>query len=208
MEPNEVIDTIKQQVTIAKQRGNEHLHADAVLAYLDDLQKQAGESQHLRKLNSDRTLAQYNANNDHSVELLKAVLEAGKSALHYLVLINGGAVIALLGTLGSLAGKISGAMTQSTAGAATILAQLLALPLLQFGTGVLCGAVGFALRYVSQAFFTEAFNCDLRESGGGKQYERFGRAARWAALATVVAGFVAFGLGVGNSYNAIRWSFG
>jgi hypothetical protein len=82
MEPNEVIDIIKQQVTTAKQRGNDQLHADAVLAYLDDLQKQAGESQQLRKLKSDSTLAQYSANNDQSVELLKAVLEAGKSALH------------------------------------------------------------------------------------------------------------------------------
>jgi hypothetical protein len=208
MEPIEVIDTIKKQIAAAKQSGPQ-LNVDAVLAYLDDLQRQARESQHLRKLESDRTLAQYNSDSNHSVELLKAVVEASKSALHYLVLINGGAVIALLGTLGSLAGKIPGAMTQSTGSTAAILAQLLALPLLQFGIGVLCGAIGFALRYVSQAFFSEAFNRELINSGrGGEQYDRFGRIARLAAHATVVAGFIAFGLGVGNSYNAIRWSFG
>ncbi len=53
-------------------------------------------------------LAHYTEQTQHSIEMLKAVLEAGKSALHSLLIINGGAVVALLGVLSNLVGKASG----------------------------------------------------------------------------------------------------
>lgn len=50
-------------------------------------------------------LTHYAAENEHRIEMLKAVLEAGKSALHALLLIRGGAAVALLGVVSNLAGN-------------------------------------------------------------------------------------------------------
>lgn len=135
-------------------------------------------------------LAHYAAKNQNSIEMLKAVLEAGKSALHALLIINGGAVVSLLGVMSNLAGKTGGAH----------LAKYLALPLLQFGIGVLLGAIGFALRYLSQAFYT-----DSRDQKD--KLHRVGDLLRYAALCTAIIGYILFGFAVANSYHAVLWSF-
>ncbi|WP_218669160.1 hypothetical protein, partial [Xanthomonas axonopodis] len=69
--------------------------------------------------------------------MFKSVLDTGKSAIDALLIINGGAVVVLLGMLSNLAKESNG----------DELARYLALPLLQFGLGVLCAAATFALRY-------------------------------------------------------------
>ena len=135
-------------------------------------------------------LAHYAAKNQHSIEMVKAVLEAGKSALHSLLLINGGAVVALLGVMSNLAGKPGG----------ILLAKYLALPLLEFGIGVLCGALGFAFRYFSQAFYT------VSKSDKDK-FVTWGDRFRYLTILAAIAGYILFGFAIANSYNAVVWSF-
>jgi hypothetical protein len=112
--------------------------------YLDALKRDAQASQQHRNREHAGMLAHYAAKNQRSIEMLKAVPEAGKSALHALLIINGGAVIALLGVMSNLAGKTGGAA----------LGRYLALPLLQFGIGVIVGAIGFAFRYLSRTCYS------------------------------------------------------
>ena len=135
-------------------------------------------------------LAHYAAKNQHSIEMLKAVLEAGKSALQSLLFINGGAVVALLGVFSSLAGKDGGAT----------LAQYLSLPLLQFGLGVLVAALGFAFRYFSQACYSES-------NAENDNYQKAGNWFRYAAIGSALSGYVLFGFAVVNAYHAVVWAF-
>ncbi|ART48328.1 hypothetical protein [Acidovorax carolinensis] len=190
MESQELIDAFRAQLDQVEAQGNQQVQVTALRAYLNALEKDAERSQEYRKMEHAGMLAHYAAKNQNSIEMLKAVLEAGKSALHALLIINGGAVVSLLGVMSNLAGKTGGAH----------LAKYLALPLLQFGIGVLLGAIGFALRYLSQAFYT-----DSRDQKD--KLHRVGDLLRYAALCTAIIGYILFGFAVANSYHAVLWSF-
>ena len=190
MESQELIDSFRKQLDQVEAQGAQQVQVPALRAYLDALQKDAGASLEYRNREHAGMLAQFAARNEHSIEMLKAVLEAGKSALHALLIINGGAVVALLGVMSNLVGKDGGGL----------LAKYLALPLLQFGIGVLIGAVGFALRYFSQACYAE--------SGDRKdRYHRWGDRFRYAAIVSAFVGYVLFGFAMVNAHHAVLWSF-
>lgn len=190
MESKELIDAFRKQLDQVEVQGNTEVRVNALRAYLDALERDAGASQEDRNRAHAGMLAQFTAKNSYSIEMLKAVLEAGKSALHALLIINGGAVVALLGVMSNLAGKNSG----------VALAKYLALPMLQFGIGVLVGALGFAFRYFSQACYTGS---DGLQDG----HQRWGDRFKYAAIAAAMAGYVLFGTAVVNSYWAVVWSF-
>lgn len=190
MESQELIDAFRIQLDQVEAQGNAQVQVSALRAYLSALEKDAGASQEYRKREHEGMLAHYAAKSQHSIEMLKAVLEAGKSALHALLIINGGAVVALLGVLSNLAGKAEGAL----------LAKYLALPLIEFGVGVLCGALGFAFRYLSQACYTES-------DDNNDKYHAWGDQFRYLAILSAVAGYVLFGFAIANAYHAVVWSF-
>jgi hypothetical protein len=190
MESRELIEAFRSQLDQVEAQGSQQVQVLALRAYLDALEKDADSTQEYRNREHAGMLAHYTAKSQHSLEMLKAVLDAGKSALHALLIVNGGAVVALLGVMSNLAGRDGGAL----------LARYLALPLLQFGIGVLAGAVGFALRYFSQACYSGSESC-------GDKDEVWGDYFRYAAVLTALVGYVLFGFGVVNSYYAVVWSF-
>jgi hypothetical protein len=190
MESQEVIDAFRKQLEQVEVQGSQQVQVTALRAYLDAIEKDADATQDYRNREHAGMLARYAAGSQHAIEMLKAVLEAGKSALHALLLINGGAVVALLGVMSNLVGKNEGAS----------LARYLALPLLQFGIGVLLGAVGFAFRYLSQACYSDSENPE-------DKLHRSGDWLRYAAIVTAIGGYTLFGFAVANSYSAVVWSF-
>jgi hypothetical protein len=190
MESQEIIEAFRKQLEQVEAQGSQQVQVTALRAYLDALEKDAGATQEYRNREHAGMLAQYAARSQHAIEMLKAVLEAGKSALHALLLINGGAVVALLGVMSNLVGKSEGAA----------LARYLALPLLQFGIGVLLGAVGFAFRYLSQACYSDSENPEDKLHCSGDWLRR-------TAILVAIGGYVLFAFAVGNSYRAVVWSF-
>ncbi|EGK73585.1 hypothetical protein METUNv1_00216 [Methyloversatilis universalis FAM5] len=190
MESEEVIAELRKQLDHVEAQGAKDVQVSALRSYLAAIEKDAGASQAYRRQQHEGMLAHYSAKNEHSIEMLKAVLEAGKSALQSLLVINGGAVVALLGVFSSLAGREGGAL----------LARYLSLPLLQFGFGVLVAALGFAFRYFSQALYSEG-NTD------NDSYRKAGDWFRYAAIASAVSGYMLFGFAVVNAYHAVVWSF-
>lgn len=190
METQEIIEAFRRQLDQVNAQGIDQVQVSALRNYLDALERDADASQEYRRQEHEGMLAHYTAQSQHSIEMLKAVLEAGKSALHALLIINGGAVIALLGVLGSLAGRDGGAS----------FASMLALPLLLFGVGVLAGAVGFALRYFSQACYSESENAD-------DAYQKWGHAFRYMAITTVLVGFCVFGWAMYGAFQAVNHGF-
>lgn len=190
MESQEVIDAFRNQLDQVEAQGNQQIQVAAIHAYLNALEKDAGASQEYRNRQHAGMLADFAAKNQQNIEMLKAVLEAGKSALHALLIINGGAVVALLGVMSNLVGRSGGAD----------LAKYLALPLLEFGIGVLLGALGFAFRYLSQASYSDS-------DAVTDSRHRWGDYFRYAAICAALAGYVLFGFAVVNSYNAVLWAF-
>lgn len=189
METSELIAAFRDQLDQVEAKGHQQVQLSALRAYLEAVEEDAGASQEYRNREHAGMLAQYAAKSDQAIEMLKAVLEAGKSALHSLLLINGGAVIALLGVMSNLVGKTGG----------STLAKYLALPLLQFGIGVLVAAVGFAFRYFSQACYASA--------EADNKMERAGDLFRYAAIIAAISGYVLFGFAIANAYMAVVWTF-
>lgn len=190
METQELIDAFRKQLEQVQAQGEQQVQVSALRTYLDALERDAGASQEFRKREHEGMLSHFAAKNQHSIEMLKAVLEAGKSALHALLIINGGAVVALLGVMSNLVGKPGGAL----------LAKYLSLPLLQFGIGVLIAAVGFAFRYLSQACYSEKLTPNDR-------YDAWGNKLRYIAILLAVSGYVLFGFAMVNAYYAVIWAF-
>lgn len=190
MESHEVIEAFRDQLDQVESQGHQQLQVTAIRAYLAALEKDASASQEYRNREHAGMLAHYAAQSDHGIEMLKAVLEAGKSALHALLIINGGAVVALLGVMSNLVGK----------GGGSVLARYLSLPLLQFGLGVLAGALGFAFRYFSQACYS--VSADPKD-----RLHRAGDFFRYGAIASALVGYVLFGFAVVNAYFAVVWAF-
>ncbi|MDP2075207.1 hypothetical protein [Hydrogenophaga sp.] len=186
MESQELIDAFRKQLDQVEAQGNQQVQISGLRAYLEALEKDADASQDYRNRQHAGLLANYSAQTQHSIEMLKAVLEAGKSALHALLIINGGAVVALLGVMSNLVGKSDG----------SALARYLSLPLLQFGIGVLLGAVGFAFRYLSQACYSESKNENDRLHRAGDWF-------RYAAILSAISGYVLFGFAITNAYQAV-----
>lgn len=191
MDPNELIDVVSKELDRFKAGGNSTVTVDGMQQYLQSLRVQAGASSESRRQAHEGTLAHYAAVNEHNLEMLRSAIEAGRHAIQALLLINGGAVVAMLGMLTNLSGKPSG----------DVPGRLLALPLLQFGIGVLLAAVCFALRYVSQDVFSAS-------DEDGDRYQRVGHAIKFGAIAAGMGGYVAFGLGIANSYAAVQIAFG
>jgi hypothetical protein len=190
MESQEIIDAFRRQLDVLDGQGSTQVQVKALRNYLDALEKDSSLSKEQRKLQHEGMLAHYAAKNSFNLEMLRAVLEAGKSALQALLVINGGAVVALLGVMSNLIGKPGTGE----------LARYLALPLLQFGIGVLCGAVGFALRYFGQA-------CYAGDAEKNPTLAVWGDRLRWAAIVVGLCGYVLFGIGVANAYRGVLWSF-
>ena len=190
MESQELINEFRKQLDQVEAQGDQQVQVAALRSYLDALEKDASATQEYRKREHEGMLAHYAAKNQRSIEMLKAVLEAGKTALQSLLVINGGAAVALLGVFSGLAGREGGAA----------LARYLALPLLQFGFGVLVAALGFAFRYFSQACYSES----SAEKGN---CEKFGDVFRYAAIGSALCGYMLFGFAVVNAYHAVVWSF-
>jgi hypothetical protein len=117
-------------------------------------------------------LAEYDAQVRSHLEAFKATIESGREALNALLLINGGAVVALLGFVGAMASKTNGMAVAASMRA----------PLLRFGTGVLLGALAFGMRYLAQAFYASDMN-------------RWGHAFNALSISLAIAGYVVFGWG-------------
>jgi hypothetical protein len=186
MESQEVIESFRKQLDQVEGQGGQQVQVSALHAYLNALEKDADASQEYRRQKHEGMLAHYTSQTQHSIEMLKAVLDAGKSALQSLLIINGGAVIALLGVLSNLVGKANG----------PDFAIRLALPLLLFGIGVLAGAIGFALRYFSQACYSES-------DGDKDSYEKWGDRFRYSSIAAALTGYALFGTAIMFSYKAV-----
>lgn len=183
METKEAIDKLKSDLTEIKAQGQDTIPIHGLESYLSALEKDASASFESRKLEYQRMLAGYDAQVRFDIEMFKSVIEAGKEALNATLIINGGAVIAFLGFLGSMLSK----------GGAEGLGLKLTIPLCLFGFGVLFAALGFGVRYLAQFCFAK------RQK---QAWVTTGQAFNVVSILLAIASYAAFGYGVYNAYSA------
>lgn len=207
MNSKEILEDIRTQIAALKAKGQDSVLIENLERYCDQVEKDLTKSFEHLQLQHQSNLEQYKATNAleiermksqsaANVEMFKAVIGAGLDVLKAAVLINGGAVVVLLGFLSTVASK----------GDNPALGLFLTRPLLAFGTGVFLAAVALAFRYFSQ------------DAYGGHQYKlgRPGYKGYWwpvanclkaGAITFAVLSFAAFSVGTWNSYNVLAAHF-
>ena len=190
MEAKDVLENLRGQLKQLAKSGKNTITIEGLQDYLQDLESQATESIEYRRLSHEGRLAEYAAESESNLKMFDAVLEAGKTAINALIVINGGAVVALFSALSSLAGNPRGASFASQ----------LALPLLDFGAGVFFAVLSFGLRYFAQEMYINSTNERDR-------FQRIGNAIKLAAIGAGILGILMFAIGIGNSYIAIKSIF-
>lgn len=186
MELKEFIEDFRRDIQDLQLAGTDQIAVKSLLRYIDETERIAGLSESERNRQQAAALATLAATNSANLEMFKAVIEAGKSALQAVMVINGGAAVALLGMFANLAAKPEGIH----------LARALSQPMQYFGAGVLIAAFSFGIRYASQACFSEA----------EKRTDRAWKIAKYfqiIAIIFTIAGYCAFAKGIYEASNAI-----
>ena len=154
MELNEAVEKFRADLVSVKGDGRSDIAIENIEKYLDHLLAEAAHSTEYRRLVHQSQLAEYNANVSIGLENFRAVIDAGKEAINAAIIINGGAVIALMAFVGNSAAKYGHQVVSLTA-----------TPLLLFGVGVFCGGVAFGTRYISQFLYAHVPNKKLIIAG-------------------------------------------
>jgi hypothetical protein len=184
MEARQAIAKIKADLSKLKNSGSETIPIEDLEKYLTSVAESADNSIELQKLELQRSVANYDAENKFSIEMFRSVIEAGREALKAALIMNGGAVIAMLGFLGTTVGKTN----SNTLGLA------LTLPLAVFGFGVFSVGAAFVGMYLSQYFYRRASSFAAYSS-------HF-----ITALATCIS-YALFAYGVYQAYRAFNLHF-
>lgn len=194
MKSFEVAQILKSAISVTKAKGVEHVAIADLEAYADRLQETVASSPEGVAL-SEAALEEHKANllawasssqqrHEADLEMLRAVITAGQSALKGALIINGGAAVALLAFIGKIWGNSD---TQPTLAA-------LSFALLSYVFGVLSAAMAAGATYFSQAGYA---------SGFGRFSDRIGRIGHIAAIGFVFGAYYLFAQGSWKAFAAI-----
>jgi hypothetical protein len=141
------------------------------------------------RLQHASNLAEYEARNATALELLKSVITTAGVAIRSLILINGGAAVALLTFIGHLA-------TSETDGLAI---HAFALPLACFVFGVLAAALFAGFVAAGQKLYAEEFNKRIQNDARHRRLQWFANAC---VLISIVSGLCSLAAFTRGSYLA------
>lgn len=194
MKSSEVIQMFKDSVAATKAKGVEHVPIENLEAFADELQElvnktpenvAAGEAA-MEEYRAHLTAWVSSSQHQHekSLEMLRAVITVGQSALKSALLINGGAAVALLAFIGKIWGGVD---TQPVLGA-------LAIALICYVAGVLSAAMASGATYFSQAGYSDEF---------GRASQGVGVGGHIAAIIFVFGGYGFFATGSWIAFKTI-----
>ncbi|CAG0950818.1 hypothetical protein RHDC4_00065 [Rhodocyclaceae bacterium] len=179
MEVKDALENIRKALAEVAGKGQTLVSTEALRQYLDGLEKDAGISSEVRKLQHESNLAQYKAGRNQSLEMFKSVIGFAQVALKTSLLVNGAASIALLTFIGNIWTK-----TQ-TAAVAKALSSSLAL----FAVGALAAALATVTTYITQWCYE-------------RPYRKSAVAFHIATVVLVLGSYAFFGYGIVASYGA------
>ena len=146
MDAKEEIERLKSSLVALRESGRKTVPIEVLQTYLAQLELGTAQSLEAQRLELQKALAHSEATNRFNLEVTRSANEAGREALNASLLINGGAVVAILSFLGATVNK----------GVASALGLALTKPLFMFGSGVLLGLYRFLCK--------RSFGLRLRES--------------------------------------------
>jgi hypothetical protein len=168
MNTEKVIEQIQSNIlTEVIRTGNKYIDADALLQYLDqvknsadvqievqqDLAKQEHEAQiEALKLNTSIRLKNYETLSSQALEMFKAVIAMGQSAIRNAILINGAAAVAMMSFIGNAASKSGNCGLE----------KIVSVALAMFAYGALTGAISSGATYLTQLIFSYCYAKDMK----------------------------------------------
>lgn len=171
--------TVLAELAKLQAAGQRVVDIASLIDFLRAVESQAPPDAELRKLQHDSALAQYKAEREIALEMLRSVIETAKTALTTSILVNGGASVALLALVGTLsAGK-----------SPTAVSVALVYALVSFACGVLLGAIATGATYFTQYCYEQQF----RRSAVG--FHVF-------TVLLILGSYIAFAVGVISAYHA------
>ncbi len=186
MEYSKLFNSLKEDLAKIRSSGQSTVDIEALQKYIEaglSPNRPDRDLEHI-KLDQQRSLAHLDVQTRHEIELFKSVIEAGREALNALILINGGAVVALLGFLGATISK----------GLPAELGLHLTPSILSFGAGVLAGSISLGVRYLTQ--FCYAY-----------KKIKTGHALNLVSNLMAIGGYVLFAYGIYTAYEAFVTQF-
>ncbi len=175
----DALENIRTALAQIEGGGQELVSTKALRQYLDVLEKDAGVSSDVRKLQHDSYLAEYKAGRDQSLAMFNSVIGFAQAALKTSLLSNGAATIALLTFIGNIWTR-----TQTAE-----VAKALTFSLAMFAIGTLLAAMATATTYVTQWSY-------------GSCHQKLAIAFHVLSVVLVIASYVLFGFSVYESYGA------
>lgn len=176
---------MKSEIAGLKQQGVAAVYVDNLINYLEAVESSPEQNPGPAELERYKAeLEQHIEGMKHTyaanLESFRAVITAGQNAIRSMILINGGASVAILAFLGHLASTNTGAIP-AFAGC-----------LVPFAAGTLLGGLVSGGTYLAQWLY----------SAQRPQFHRAGHVVNWAVIVFGFLAFVSFGSGVWWTYNA------
>jgi len=188
------LEVLSSELSKLKGHGHTAIAIDPLINYIGELLNSArltdpeGERQRIA-LNFEGQLEAYRAERSFNVEMFKAVIEAGQSALRALSIVNGAGAIAILAFLGNVLAHSTDTGLQ--------VASFMTRAMTWFAVGVGFVALGYVARYFSQANYGGDF------SQGEAIRRKWGDRWRFVAVVSAVASLLVFFVGIGTASLAI-----
>lgn len=148
MPQDALIRQIIEQLTTLQKEGQQVVPIEAVNRALEGLPPDHANSLEARKIQFQADIETFKVRSTAKVETFRSVVDTAKSALATIILINGGATVALLTFIGNLA-KAGAAMPHTP--------KALLVSTGCFAAGVLLGALATGGLYMTQSSFNEEF---------------------------------------------------
>jgi hypothetical protein len=190
MEVHDAINEIKHALNEVHGEGNQFIHIQSLINFLESLEKDASMSIEMRKLQHKSNLEWYKAQRQFEIEnyraqvlsnaeMFKSVIQTGQGALKASFFINGGAAVALLAFIGNIWTKIQGPAVVTA----------LISSLISFGGGVLLGAIATGTTYLGQVTYA-------------KKWIKWGVILNIVSILIVIGAYFSFASGIWFMRNA------
>lgn len=172
----DVLEALRRDLSEFMHRGRAFVNVPALLARIDDLERKGPAVSQTRALMHESSLAQYRAETDNALEMLRAILASAKTAITSAILVNGGAVIGLLTFLGR---------------PGTLAPARFATPIEQFAFGVMLAVFATGGMYVTQFCYA-----------AGKKFQVAGWIANVVCVFLIAWSYLMLWCGIQSSYLA------
>ncbi|MGH1438776.1 MAG: hypothetical protein ACRBBR_01595 [Cellvibrionaceae bacterium] len=191
MEAQEIIEDLRNQLKLLKKQNQKKINITSLNNYLDIIEKDKTLSNEHQNRELNKTLAAESSDTQWGLELFRATIESGKTALNSIIIVNGGAIIVIMSVIANLVGNQDGQQ----------LARHLAESLKFLSIGVLAGSIGLGFRYFSQACYTKA------HYKSSSAHDKYGDRLLFI---TIIIGCIGIGVFINAiflSYNAFSLAF-